>query len=318
MMACTDRHQRYFMRQLTRHTLLYTEMVTADAVIHGDRERLLCYNQAEHPVALQLGGSNPKKLAIAAEIGAGFGYDEINLNVGCPSDRVQSGSFGACLMAEPLRVAESIAAMRASTHLPVTVKCRIGIDDQQPETTLPLFLETVSSTGCDTFIIHARKAVLGGLSPKENREIPPLNYPLVAEMKKAFPQLSISINGGITNFQAVEQHLTSVDGVMIGRAAYSNPWLFAEADQRFFGKPAQAFTPHQVVRNLYPYIDTQLTLGTPLLSITRHLLPLFQGRPGAKAWRRHLSEYAYKPLADIKILEQALSRVPETPSSQAA
>jgi tRNA-dihydrouridine synthase A len=312
MLDWTDRYCRYFLRQLSRHTLLYTEMVTTGALIHGDRERHLRFDAAEHPVALQLGGSDPTELAECARLGAGRGYDEINLNVGCPSDRVQSGRFGACLMAEPQVVAEGVAAMRAAVDVPVTVKHRIGIDEQDSYQQLRDFVGTVAEAGCEVFIVHARKAWLQGLSPKENRDIPPLKYELVHRLKRDFPQLQFVINGGFKTLAQVEAELAELDGVMIGREVYANPWLLADADRRLFGASANpCVTPHQAVRATLPFVARELAAGTPLNRITRHMLGLFQGRPGAKAWRRHLSEQAHRPGAGIAVLEQALAKVPE-------
>lgn len=312
MMDRTDRHCRFFLRLLTRRTLLYTEMVTTGAILHGDRDRLLGYDSAEHPLALQLGGSNPAELAQAARIGAECGFDEVNLNIGCPSDRVQSGRFGACLMAEPRLVAAGVAAIRAVVPLPVTIKTRIGIDDRDSYEELADFIGRVAESGCQTFIIHARKAWLTGLSPKENRDIPPLRYDIVYRLKRDFPDLTIILNGGLTDVQQITEHLRQVDGVMIGRAAYENPYLLAEIDQYFFGALQQTPSRHAVIRALFPYTDNQLSAGVPLHCITRHLLGLFQGVPGARAWRRYLSEHAHRRGADITVLEAALRQVPET------
>lgn len=311
MMDWTDRHCRYFHRLMSRHALLYTEMVTAPAVIHGDRDRLLGFDPAEHPVALQLGGSDPAELAEATRIAAGYGYDEINLNVGCPSDRVQSGCFGAVLMERPTLVAECVAAMIAASPVEVTVKCRIGVDDQIPETVLPQFLETVSAAGVTRFAIHARKAWLQGLSPKENRDIPPLDYPLVHRMKRDFPQLDLSINGGITTLQDAQAHLAAgMDGVMIGRAAYHTPAdILLTADQDIFGDATPAKTAEQVALAMLPYIEAHLSAGGRLHQITRHMLGLFAGRPGARGWKRHLSENAHRDGAGPEVLEQALAQV---------
>jgi tRNA-dihydrouridine synthase A len=311
MMDWTDRHDRYFLRLLSKHALLYTEMITTGAVIHGDRQYLLRFNGAEHPVGLQLGGSDPSDLRQAAIIGEDFGYDEINLNVGCPSDRVQSGSFGACLMAEPDLVAECVVAMAAAVRVPVTVKCRIGIDEQDPATVLPDFVSRMAQAGCRTLIVHARKALLKGLSPKENRDVPPLNYDLVYRVKAAHPELEIVINGGIENLNAAEDHLAHVDGVMLGRAAYQNPYLLAEADQRFFGRPNAPISRSEVIAQLLPYVDQKLAEGAPLHAITRHILGLFNGQRGARAWRRTLSEGAYRPGADRTLIQNALDAVSE-------
>lgn len=310
MMDWTDRHCRFFHRQLTRHTLLYTEMLTTGAVIHGDRERLLGYSPAEHPVALQLGGSEPEQLAAAARIGEEWGYDEINLNCGCPSDRVQSGRFGACLMAEPELVARLVSAMREAVRIPVTVKSRIAIDDLEEWPTLERFVRLISSAGCSRFIIHARKAWLQGLSPKENRDVPPLRYELVYRLKSELPHLDISLNGGVRSLDAAAEHLRQVDGVMIGRAAYEDPYLLAEADRRLFGSTEPLPERHAVVEAMLPYIEAQRQRGAPLGAITRHMLGLFQGLPGARAWRRHLSENAHKPGAGPEVVVAALARVP--------
>ncbi len=310
MMDWTDRHCRYLHRLMSRHCLLYTEMVTAPAVIHGDRDRLLGFNPAEHPVALQLGGSDPAQLAQAARIAAGYGYDEVNLNCGCPSDRVQSGSFGAVLMEDPDLVARCCAAMIAAVDIPVTVKCRIGVDDQDPNQVLPDFLSRVSASGVDRFAIHARKAWLQGLSPKENRDIPPLDYDLVLQMKGLFPHLHLSINGGIASLDAAEAFLAQgLDGVMIGRAAYHTPTdILRDADARIFGDPLGR-SPEDVVALMLPYIEDHIATGGRLHQITRHMLGLFQGRPGARAWRRYLSENAHADGARAKVVVQALRQI---------
>ena len=311
MMDWTDRHCRYLHRQMSRHVLLYTEMVTAPAVIHGDRARLLGFDAAEHPVAVQLGGADPAQLAEAARVCEGFGYDEINLNCGCPSDRVQSGAFGAVLMENPVLVAECAAAMRAAVSVPVTVKCRIGVDDQTPEEVLPDFLARVSAAGVDRFIIHARKAWLQGLSPKENREIPPLDYALVHAMKATFPHLHLSINGGIDTLDAAEAQLAVMDGVMIGRAAYHTPSdILLGADARLWGDPTRR-SAVEVVHLMLPYIAKHLEAGGRLHQITRHMLGMFQGRPGARMWRRHLSEQAHRDDAGVHTVLQALAHVTE-------
>ena len=309
MMDWTDRHCRMFHRHLTRHALLYTEMVTALAIRHGDRQRLLGFNPAEQPVALQLGGSDPALLAEAARIGEGFGYCEINLNVGCPSDRVQVGRFGACLMAEPELVRDCIAAMAHAVKVPVTVKCRIGIDDQDDDADLERFIETVSQSGCTTFIVHARKAWLKGLSPKENREIPPLNHGRVYRLKQNHPGLTIIINGGIATLDEAEAHLAHVDGVMLGRAAYHEPWLLHGVDERLFGAPSSEMTAESVVESMKPYIAGELARGVWLQHITRHMLGLFHGRPGGKHWRRVLSEEGTKPGAGLATIDKALSEI---------
>jgi tRNA-dihydrouridine synthase A len=319
MMDWTDRHCRYFHRQLSRDALLYTEMVTAPAIVRGDADRLLAYSPAEHPVALQLGGSDPAELAEATRIACGLGYDEINLNVGCPSDRVQSGAFGAVLMERAELVAECVAAMiAASDGPPITVKCRIGVDDQDPEQVLPAFLQTVSAAGVARFTIHARKAWLRGLSPKENRDIPPLNYPLVHAMKAEFPDLHLSINGGITDLdQAAEQLAAGMDGVMIGRAAYHDPSaVLGAADMRFFGADAPR-SAEDAVEAMRPYIADHLARGGKLAQITRHMLGAFAGRPGARGWRRVLSEQGHHPDAGLHTLDAALAHI-EDPHLRAA
>jgi tRNA-dihydrouridine synthase A len=312
MLDWTDRHYRYFIRLLSRHTLLYTEMVTTGAILRGDRERLLAHDPIEHPLALQLGGSDPAELARCACIAADWGYDELNLNVGCPSDRVQSGRFGACLMAEPDLVAACVAAMRVATDLPVTVKTRIGIDERDSYQELADFVRRVAAGGCTVFIVHARKAWLSGLSPKENREIPPLRHEVVHRLKRDFPELTIVLNGGLTTLEQVTEQLRQVDGVMIGRAAYENPYLLAEVDRRFFGSSAPPPNRHQVVRALLPYLEDRLRAGTPLQCMTRPILGLFQGIPGARAWRRVLSERAWRHGAGVEVVEAALERVVET------
>jgi tRNA-dihydrouridine synthase A len=309
MMDWTDRHCRFFHRLLTRRALLYTEMLTTGAVIHGDRTRLLAYNAGEHPVALQLGGCAPAALAEAARIGEDFGYDEINLNIGCPSDRVQEGRFGACLMAEPKLVAEGVAAMKAKVRVPVTVKCRIGIDEQDPETTLFGFMEEVRAASADALIVHARKAWLKGLSPKENREVPPLDYALVHRLKAAHPDLPIVLNGGIASIEQAAAEMGQLDGVMMGRAAYQEPWRLFGVDPAFFGEPAPFACGKDAARAMIPYIERELQNGVRLASITRHVLGLFRAVPGARAFRRHLATEAVKPGADARVLEDALALV---------
>ncbi len=312
MMDWTDRHCRYLHRLLSRHALLYTEMVTAPALVRGGALHLLDYNPEEHPVALQLGGSDPEELAQAAVLGAQAGYDQIDLNCGCPSDRVQSGTFGAVLMRTPELVADCVAAMREAVEIDVTVKCRIGVDEQEPREVLPEFLEKIAAAGCDRVTIHARKAWLQGLSPKENRDIPPLDYDLVREMKRAFPQLHVSINGGITDLDTAEALLADgLDGVMIGRAAYHQPWdILAEADARIYGEAVLPVSPEDAVQAMLPYIERHLASGGRLHQITRHMLGLFAGRPGARQWRRVLSEGATRDGAGPELVEEALSRVP--------
>jgi tRNA-dihydrouridine synthase A len=315
MMDWTDRHDRFFLRQISRRVRLYTEMITTGAIIHGDRVRLLAFNPDEHPVALQIGGADPVALAECARIGADFGYDEINLNIGCPSDRVQSGSFGACLMAKPDLVARGVAAMAAAVDVPVTVKHRIAIDDQEEWPTLSGFVETVADAGCRHFIVHARKAWLQGLSAKENREIPPLRYELVHRLKQEMPALTVSINGGFTTLDATAAQLDHVDGVMIGREAYQNPYVLAEVDRRFYGETADVATRHDIVARLLPYIERSVADGVPLKSITRHILGLFNGRPGARAWRRSLSENAPRfeggPAEAVALVQNAAALVPQ-------
>jgi tRNA-dihydrouridine synthase A len=311
MMDRTDRHYRYFMRQITRHTLLYTEMVTSAAIIHGDRPHLLGFSPEEKPLALQVGGDNPKDLAECARVAEDFGYDEINLNVGCPSSRVQEGNFGACLMLQPERVAECVAAMRQATRIPVTVKNRIGVDERDRYEDLAQFVETVSHAGCRRFSVHARKAWLQGLSPKENRDIPPLRYEAVYRLKREFPHLQIEINGGILTLEQAQEHLKFVDAVMIGRAAYDNPYLFATADTRFFGSSSPALTRQQVVAAMLPYIDEWTSRGLKLNKITRHLLQLFAGQPGSRLWKRVLTEQSCLPGADVAVVREALREVEE-------
>jgi tRNA-dihydrouridine synthase A len=305
-MDYTDRHFRYFIRLMSRHTLLYTEMVTSGAILHGDHRRFLEFHPAEHPVALQLGGSEPLALAACTRIASDYGYDEVNLNVGCPSDRVQSGRFGACLMQEPELVAECVSAMRAVGRVPVTVKTRIGVDERDSYEHLTGFVSTVAAAGCSVFIIHARKAWLKGLSPKENREIPPLRYDVAARLKQDFPGLSIVVNGGVQTLDAMHDHLGAFDGVMVGREAVSNPWLFADVDRRFFGAQSPVPSRGDILRAWMPYLSAQLQEGVPLARMTRHALGLFHGCAGARAWRRALSEEAVRPGAGLTVLHQAL------------
>lgn len=313
MMDWTDRHCRYFHRLMSQNALLYTEMVTSPALVRGNATYLLDYCEAEHPVAVQLGGSDPVELAAATKICVERGYDEVNLNVGCPSDRVQSGTFGAVLMRDAPLVARCVEAMKqAAGEVDVTVKCRIGVDDQTAEDVLPDFLEKVSAVGVSRFTIHARKAWLKGLSPKENRDIPPLDYPLVHQMKRDFPHLHLSINGGISSLETAKTQLEAMDGVMIGRAAYHDPAaILLTADQQIFGATAAAKSAHQVVEEMYPYVERQLSAGVRLNAITRHMLGLFSGRAGARMWRRHISENACKPGAGVDVLAAALSFVDE-------
>lgn len=305
MMEWTDRHCRYFMRLISRHAFLYTEMVTAEAVLYGDKERVLGFDAAEHPVGLQLGGSDPAKLAEAARIGEDFGYDEINLNIGCPSDRVQSGRFGACLMAEPQLVADCVKAMADAVSVPVTVKCRIGIDDQDAEESLDTFIDTVADAGCETFIVHARKAWLDGLSPKENRDVPPLDYDRVHRLKARRDDLTIIINGGIASLAEAEPHLEQLDGVMFGRAAYADPYLMSEVDGTLYGEQASPPSRAAVLNAFLPYVERELDRGVQLNAMTRHILGLFHGQPRARAFRRHIAENAHLDGAGIEVLEQA-------------
>ncbi|PSN18687.1 tRNA dihydrouridine(20/20a) synthase DusA [filamentous cyanobacterium CCP5] len=306
MMDRTDRHYRYFMRQITRRTVLYTEMVTAQAILHGDLERLLGFTPDEKPLILQVGGDDPQQLARCAQIAADFGYDGINLNVGCPSDRVKSGNFGACLMAQPQRVADCVAEMMAASPLPVSVKHRIGIDDLDAYEDMAEFVAIVSATGCRQFSVHARKAWLQGLSPKENRDVPPLRYGDVYRLKQEFPDLFIEINGGFKTLETVQAQLNSVDAVMIGRAAYDNPYLFALVDQLLFDEPTPPLSRHQVVEAMLPYIDYWSGKGLKLNKIPRHMLMLFSGCPGSRAWKRTLTELSCKPGAGVEVIHQAI------------
>jgi tRNA-dihydrouridine synthase A len=311
MMDRTDRHFRFLMRAISRHVLLYTEMVTTGAILRGDRERLLAYDPAEHPVALQLGGDDPAQLAECARIAADLGYDEINLNVGCPSDRVQKGRFGACLMAEPQRVADAVAAMRGAVALPVTVKHRIGVDHADRYEDMLHFVDTVAAAGCDRFSVHARKAWLSGLSPRENREIPPLRHDEVRRLKRERPELVIELNGGVRDLDQVAGFLDGVDAVMIGRAAYDDPYAFAEADRRFFDPAATVPSRREVLETLLPYVDRQLAVGTHLGHLSRHLVHLFGGHRGARAARRHIAEQAHRPGADRQVVLDAFAHVPD-------
>jgi tRNA-dihydrouridine synthase A len=309
MMDWTDRHCRFFHRLLTRRALIYTEMITTAAIIHGDRARLLGYDQAEHPVALQLGGCDPRALAECARIGADLGYDEINLNVGCPSDRVQEGRFGACLMAEPALVADCVAAMKAAVTIPVTVKCRIGIDEQDPEQSLETFASAVEQANVDTLVVHARKAWLKGLSPRENRDVPPLDYDRVFRLKAAHPALPVVLNGGVTGVEQAASFLDRVDGVMLGRAAYQEPWRLLAVDPLIFGETAPFAQAKAAVDAMIPYIARELARGARLSGITRHMLGLFRGVPGARAFRRVLATEAVKPGAGVSVVTDALAQV---------
>ncbi|MDA1370648.1 MAG: tRNA dihydrouridine(20/20a) synthase DusA [Proteobacteria bacterium] len=309
MMDWTDRHDRAFLRQFSRRALLYTEMVTSAALEHGDAGYLLQHDLDEHPVALQLGGSNPQELARAAAQGEIAGFDEINLNVGCPSDRVQSGAFGACLMADPPLVARCVSSMQAAVDIPVTVKCRTGIDDQDSEAALLRFIDNVAKSGCKIFIIHARKAYLQGLSPKENREIPPLNYERVFSVKQNFPELEIVINGGISSMATVAELLTQVDGVMLGREAYQNPYIMHGVDTLLFSDSWPEKSRLDYLQQYLPYIESELAKGTPLQHMTRHLLGLFKGQQGGRLYRRHLSEHSHKKNVGIEVLLDAITYV---------
>jgi tRNA-dihydrouridine synthase A len=309
MMEWTDRHCRFFHRLLTRRALSYTEMITTGAVLHGDRGRLLAFDPAEHPVALQLGGSDPRQLAQCARIAADLGYDEVNLNVGCPSDRVREGRFGACLMAEPALVGDCVAAMTGSVKIPVTVKCRIGIDEQDPEEALETLTNAVEQAGVAALIVHARKAWLAGLSPRENRDVPPLDYARVYRLKAAHRGLAVVINGGVLDLDQVRTHLAHLDGVMMGRAAYQEPWRLLEVDPLLFGEPARFASPREAAEALIPYLERELARGTRLHAITRHVLGLFRGVPGARAFRRHLATEGVKPGADAHTFRAALALV---------
>ena len=316
MMDWSDHNCRYFWRLLTKQALLYTEMVTTGALIHGDRKRFLHFNREEHPVALQLGGSDPKDLARCARWAQEWGYDEVNINCGCPSDRVQSGMFGACLMGKPNLVADCVKAMMDSCDIPVTVKHRIGIDHMESYEQLLAFIEPVAAAGCSVFIVHARKAWLHGLSPKENREIPPLNYPWVYQLKKDFPHLTIVVNGGIQTIEECQDHLEHVDGVMLGREAYQNPWMLAQVDEALFGMDSPLKSRDDVIAELLPFAEQHLAQGGQLNHITRHILGLYQGIPGARKFRRHLSENAYKKAAGISILAEAYALASDNPDQQ--
>jgi tRNA-dihydrouridine synthase A len=318
MMDWTDRHCRVFHRLLTRRARLYTEMLTTGAIIHGDRARLLGFDASEHPVALQLGGSDPGDLAIAARIGEDFGYDEINLNVGCPSDRVKDGRFGACLMAEPKLVAACVDAMKRAVSIPVTVKCRIGIDNQDPEIALDTLARDVVAAGSDALIVHARKAWLDGLSPKENRDIPPLDYDRVYRLKQALPDLPVIINGGIGNLADAKVHLLKVDGVMLGRAAYQEPWRLLTVDPDIFGEAAPHATMKDAFVAMMPYIERELARGTRLHAMTRHFVGAFHGVPGARAFRRHLSENGVRPGAGTDVLRDAIARIEDRAAASIA
>ena len=309
MMAWTDTHYRVLMRLISKRVVLYTEMVTSPAILHGDRQYLLGYDATEHPLAVQLGGSDPKELAECAKIVTDFGYDEINLNVGCPSDRVQSGLFGACLMLQPARVAECVAAMKEATHIPVTVKTRIGVDDHDSYEELHHFINTVATAGCEEFTIHARKAWLKGLSPKENREIPPLRYDWVHQLKQDFPMLRFILNGGVKTIKDIQTQLPLLDGVMIGRAAYEHPYFMAEVDRLFFVETEAPLSEQEIIEAYLPYMAIQLKQGVRLRTLIRHLLGFFQGKPGARQWRRYLSEHGGDDERGVEVIKEAIRRV---------
>jgi tRNA-dihydrouridine synthase A len=317
MMDWTDRHCRAFHRTLTARARLYTEMITAAAILHGDRARLLAFGPAEHPLALQLGGADPAELAEAARVAEDLGYDEINLNVGCPSDRVQGGRFGACLMREPVLVARCMAAIGAAVAIPATVKCRLGVDDQDPEESLFELVDRCAQAGVTTFIVHARKAWLRGLSPKENRELPPLDYALVRRLKRERPHLAVIVNGGVADLTEAADHLAHVDGVMLGRAAYHTPAILGAADRALFGDPAPEVTPGAAVARFLPHVRAELARGTRLAAMTRHMLGLFHGAPGARTWRRILTLEAIRPGAGVEVIARALEAV-EAPAREAA
>jgi tRNA-dihydrouridine synthase A len=311
MMDWTDRHCRAFHRLLTRRARLYTEMLTSGAIVHGDRRRLLGFDPSEHPVALQLGGSDPRELAVAAQIGEDFGYDEINLNVGCPSDRVKDGRFGACLMAEPDLVASCVEMMQRAVRIPITVKCRIGIDDQDAEVALDRLARAVVAAGSHALIVHARKAWLNGLSPKQNRDLPPLDYDRVYRLKRAMPDVPIIINGGIAGLEEAKAHLRLVDGVMLGRAAYQEPWRLLNVDPDIFGEAAPCRTMQDAFEAMIPYIERELAQGTRLHAITRHFVGAFFSVPGARAFRRHLAEHGTRPGAGVGVLKDAIDKIGE-------
>ena len=306
MLDCTDRHERYLLRLISKHAVMYTEMITTGALIHGDTARFLNFDKAEHPVALQLGGSVPDDMTRSAELAQEWGYDEVNINVGCPSDRVQSGSFGACLMKTPDLVAENIKQMQSAVDIPVTVKCRIGVDDQDPEQSLWSLVDASANAGCSVFLVHARKAWLKGLSPKENRDVPPLDYELVYKLKQAFPDLEIIINGGIETIAQCQDHLAHVDGVMVGREAYSNPYMMAPVDQVIYGDESEPRSRDEVMRVYMDYIDVRLKEeGARLNQMSRHVVGLFHGEPKSRLWRRHISQNAHLPGSGREVLEQA-------------
>ena len=311
MLDCTDRHERYLARLMSNNAMLYTEMITTGAILFGDRPRFLDFDQSEHPVALQLGGSEPDDMAKCAELIQQWGYDEVNINVGCPSDRVQSGSFGACLMQTPELVAQNVKAMMAQVDIPVTVKCRIGVDDQEPRDALWALVESSAEAGCTTFLVHARKAWLKGLSPKQNRDVPPLDYDLVYRLKQAFPELDIVINGGITTIEQCHQHLNHVDGVMMGREAYSNPYILSRVDQEFYAGSSIPKTRDQVLTEYMNYIDHQIEQGVRLNAMSKHVVGLFHGEPRSRLFRRHISENAHQPGSTSAVLQDAYSKMVE-------
>ena len=305
MLDCTDRHERYLARLISKHTVLYTEMITTGALLFGDKARFLDFNDAEHPVALQLGGSDPDAMTQSAEIVQQWGYDEVNINVGCPSDRVQSGSFGACLMQSPDLVAQNVKQMQSAVDIPVTVKCRIGVDEQDPKEALWALVEASANAGCKTFLVHARKAWLKGLSPKENRDVPPLDYELVYQLKQSFPELEIVINGGISTIEACHDHLKHVDGVMMGREAYSNPYIMAQVDQAFYGERAKPRTRDEVLADYIKYADQRLENGSRLNHLSKHIVGLYHGEPRSRLWRRHISQNAHVPGSNTDVLRAA-------------
>ncbi len=305
MLDCTDRHERYLARLISKHTVLYTEMITTGALLFGDTPRFLDFDQTEHPVALQLGGSEPTAMTKSAELVQEWGYDEVNINVGCPSDRVQSGSFGACLMQSPELVAQNVKQMRAAVDIPVTIKCRIGVDDQEPQEALWNLVEASANAGCKTFLVHARKAWLKGLSPKQNRDIPPLEYPLVYALKAAFPELEIVINGGISTIEACHAHLEHVDGVMMGREAYSNPYIMARVDAELYGDDSTPLTRDEVLKEYMSYVEKQTHKGVRLNHMSRHVVGLYHGEPSSRLFRRHISQNAHIPGSGAEVLQQA-------------
>ena len=312
MMDWTDRHCRFFLRQFSRNLLLHTEMITTGAILHGNYRRILRFNSEEQPVALQLGGSSPKELSECARIGSDAGYCEINLNVGCPSSRVQEGRFGACLMKEPQLVGDCVDAMTGAVGIPITVKTRIGVDEQPEGPALENFIDTVAQAGCKRFVIHARKAFLQGLSPRQNREVPPLNYPVVYELKKRFSDIDIVINGGITDCDQGKIHLSYVDGIMFGRSAYQNCFMLSQVDQCFYGEDGAHLTRHQIAQSMIPYIAHVIEEGISLIAVTRHMLSLFHGVPGARLWRRNLSVMARNPDATASLIEDTLNSMPNS------